>query len=68
MSCPQVKETMFAPLGMTQTCFVSDEEFDQLDEKEFAQPYNEGKDRKTLYPVPKEAMKTISIHNPAGLH
>ena len=51
---------------MSQTCFVSDEEFDQFNDEEFAQPYQEGEDRQTLYPVPKEAMKTIGMHNPAG--
>jgi hypothetical protein len=45
---------------------VSDKEFDRFDDKEFAQPYNEAMDRKTLYPVPREAMKTIGTHNPAG--
>ena len=54
---------------MTQTCFVSDKEFDQLGDGEFAQPYQEGGgdiDNRTLYPVPKRAMKYIGIHNPAG--
>ena len=52
---------------MTQSCFVSDDEFDALSEEDFAQPYQEGEDRSTLYPVPKEAMKSIGIHNPAGM-
>ncbi|KAL5255736.1 hypothetical protein ACHWQZ_G011081 [Mnemiopsis leidyi] len=65
----QVKESMFKPLEMTQTCFVSDKEFDQLKDGEFAQPYQEGggdPDNRTLYPVPKRAMKYIGVHNPAG--
>ena len=60
---------MFKPLEMTQTCFVSDKEFDQLKDGEFAQPYQEGggdPDNRTLYPVPKRAMKYIGVHNPAG--
>ena len=51
---------------MSQTMFVSDEEYDQLGEEEFSQPYKENSGENGLYPVPKHAMKYISIHNPAG--
>ena len=62
----QVKETIFEPLGMSQTMFVTDPEYDQLTEAEFSQPYKENTFENRLYPVPKDAMKYIGTHNPAG--
>ena len=62
----QVKKTIFGPLEMSQSMFVSDQQYDELDDAEFAVPYRQGQDGTSLYPVPRRAMKYIASQNPAG--
>ena len=61
-----MKDQIFDPLGMKESLFVSDPEFDELAAGDFAQPYKEGSDERTLYPIPRRALKYIGLHNPAG--
>lgn len=51
---------------MSQSMFVSDTEYDELGDSEFAVPYRQGADGTSLYPVPRRAMKYIGSQNPAG--